>query len=37
MINVFNIILGKPQGNGQQERPKRKWKDIIKIDLKEEA
>jgi hypothetical protein len=33
--NVYRIMVGKPEGNRPQGRPRRKWVDNIKIDLRE--
>jgi hypothetical protein len=33
--NAYRILLGKPEGNGPLERPRRRWVDSIKIDLRE--
>jgi hypothetical protein len=32
--NVYRILVGKPEGNRLQGRPRRKWKDNIKMDLR---
>jgi hypothetical protein len=33
--NVCRILAGKPEGKSPLERPRRKWKDGIKMDLRE--
>jgi hypothetical protein len=33
--NKYMISVGKPQGMGPLGRPKRRWVDNIKIDLRE--
>jgi hypothetical protein len=30
---VYRVLVGKPEGKRPMERPKRRWKDNIKIDL----
>jgi hypothetical protein len=32
---VYRVLVRKPEGKRQLERPKRRWKDIIKMDLEE--
>ena len=32
---VYRVLVGKPEGNGQLGRPKRRWEDNIKMDLQE--
>ena len=32
---VYRMLVGKPEGKRQLVRPKRTWKDNIKIDLQE--
>jgi hypothetical protein len=34
MINVCNIFLGKPEGKRALRRPRHRWEDNIKIDLR---
>ena len=34
---VYRISLGKPEGKRPLGRPRRRWKDNIKIDLQEVA
>jgi hypothetical protein len=33
--NAYRILVGKPQGKRPLGRPKRKWEDNIKMDLRE--
>jgi hypothetical protein len=33
--NVYRDLMGKPKGKGPLERPRRRWKDVIKMDLRE--
>jgi hypothetical protein len=33
--NAYNIFVGKPEGNILLRRPKRRWKDNIRMDLRE--
>jgi hypothetical protein len=33
--NVYRILVGKPEGRRPLGRPRRKWVDNIKIDLRE--
>jgi hypothetical protein len=33
--NVYNILVGKPEGNRPLGRPRRKWEDNIKMDLRQ--
>jgi hypothetical protein len=33
-VRVYRILIGKPEGNEPVGRPKRKWVDSIKIDLR---
>jgi hypothetical protein len=35
VINVYNILVGKPEGKRPLGRPRHKWEDNIKVDLKE--
>jgi hypothetical protein len=35
MRNAYRILVGKPQGKRQLGRPRRRWKDDIRMDLKE--
>jgi hypothetical protein len=32
---AYNILVGKPEGGRPLERPRRKWEDNIKMDLRE--
>jgi hypothetical protein len=34
-INACRILLGKPEGKRPQGRPRRRWVDNIKLDLRE--
>jgi hypothetical protein len=33
--NVYKVLVGKPEGKRPLERPRRRWKDGIKMDLRE--
>jgi hypothetical protein len=33
--NAYRILVGKPEGKRQLERPRRRWVDNIKMDLRE--
>jgi hypothetical protein len=33
--NVYRVLMGKPEGKRQLERPRRRWEDGIKMDLRE--
>jgi hypothetical protein len=33
--NAYRILVGKPEGNRPLEKPRRKWEDNIKMDLRE--
>jgi hypothetical protein len=33
--NVYRVLVGKPEGKGPLERPRRRWEDGIKMDLRE--
>jgi transposase len=33
--NAYRILMGKPEGKRQLGRPRRRWVDNIKIDLRE--
>jgi hypothetical protein len=35
MKNVYNILVGKPDGRRPLGRPRRRWEDNIKLYLKE--
>jgi hypothetical protein len=32
---AYRILVGKPEGRRQLERPRRRWEDNIKMDLQE--
>jgi hypothetical protein len=32
---VYKVLVGKPEGKGPLERPRRRWKDGIRMDLRE--
>jgi hypothetical protein len=34
-INTYSILMGKPEGKRPLERPRSKWVDSIKMDLRE--
>jgi hypothetical protein len=33
--NVYRVLVGKPEGNGPLERPRHRWEDGIKMDLRD--
>jgi hypothetical protein len=33
--NAYRILVGMPEGKGQLGRPRRRWVDNIKMDLRE--
>jgi hypothetical protein len=33
--NVYRVLVGKPERNSPLGRPRRKWKDGIRVDLRE--
>jgi hypothetical protein len=33
--NAYRIFVGKPEGKRPQERPRRRWVDNIRMDLRE--
>jgi hypothetical protein len=33
--NAYRILVEKPEGNGPLRRPRRRWVDNIKMDLRE--
>jgi hypothetical protein len=33
--NAYGILVGKPEGKRPQRRPRRRWVDNIKMDLRE--
>jgi len=35
MINSCEILIGKPEGKRQLVRPRRRWEDNIRMDVKE--
>jgi hypothetical protein len=35
MRNVFNILVGKPEGKRSLGRPRHRWNDSIKMDHRE--
>jgi hypothetical protein len=35
MTNAYNILVGKPEGKRPLGRPKHRWEDNIRIDLRE--
>jgi hypothetical protein len=34
-MNAYRILVGKPEGKRPLERPRRRWVDNIKMDLRE--
>jgi hypothetical protein len=34
-INMYRVLVGKPEGKRPLERPRRGWEDGIKMDLRE--
>jgi hypothetical protein len=32
--NVYGVLVGQPEGKRPLERPRRRWEDGIKIDLR---
>jgi hypothetical protein len=32
--NLYRVLVGKPEGKRPLERPRRRWEDGIKMDLK---
>jgi hypothetical protein len=32
---VYRVLIGKPEGRRPLERPRRRWEDNIKMDLRE--
>jgi hypothetical protein len=32
---TYNILVGRPEGRGPLGRPRRRWEDNIKLDLRE--
>jgi hypothetical protein len=35
--NLYRVLVGKPEGKRSLGRPRRRWEDGIKLDLKETA
>jgi hypothetical protein len=33
--NVYRVLVGKPEGERPLGRPRRRWEDVIKMDLRE--
>jgi hypothetical protein len=33
--NVYRVLVGKPEGKGPLERPRHRWEEGIKMDLRE--
>jgi hypothetical protein len=33
--NVYRVLVGKPEGKGPLERPRRRWEDGIKMYVRE--
>jgi hypothetical protein len=33
--NMYEILVGKPQGKKQLGRPRRRWEDNVQMDLRE--
>jgi hypothetical protein len=33
--NVYRVLVGKPEGKRQLGRPKPRWEDVIRMDLRE--
>jgi hypothetical protein len=33
--DVYRVLVGKPEGKRQLGRPRRRWEDNVRIDLKE--
>jgi hypothetical protein len=33
--NVYRILVGKPEGKRQRGKPRRRWEDNIRMDLRE--
>jgi hypothetical protein len=34
-LNVYRVLVGKPEGKRPLGRPRRRWEDNIKMDLQE--
>jgi hypothetical protein len=37
MRNTYKILVGKPEGKKSLERPRRRWENNIKMDLREKV
>jgi len=35
ILSVYRVLVGKPEGKRTLGRPRRSWKDTIKMDLQE--
>jgi hypothetical protein len=33
--NVYRVLVGKPEGKSPRGRPRRRWEDVFKMDLRE--
>jgi hypothetical protein len=33
--NMYSVLLGKPEGKRPLERPRRRWEDGMKMDIRE--
>jgi hypothetical protein len=33
--NVYRLLMGKPEGKRPLERPRRRWEDGVRLDLRE--
>jgi hypothetical protein len=33
--NLYKVLMGKPEGKRQLGRPRRRWEDVIRMDLRE--
>jgi hypothetical protein len=36
-LNLYKILIGKPEGKRPLRRPRRRWEDNVKMDLREIA
>jgi hypothetical protein len=34
-LNMYKVLVGKPEGKRPLERPRRRWEDGISMDLRE--
>jgi hypothetical protein len=34
-VHAYRVLVGKPEGRRPLERPRHRWEDIIKVDLRE--